>query len=267
MGAGDDADFARRYGPTALVTGAAEGLGAAFAHAVAVRGLDVVLVDVQTEKARATADAIAREHGVRARAVACDLAAAGFLATLQAATRDDEVGLLVGCAGVGATGPFLETPVEVLRRAIAVNCTATLELVHHYARPMTERGRGGAVVVASNSAYAGTPFVANYAATKAYDLALGEALWYELAPHGVDVLAFAPQGTNTPGFRRGMPDLAPGEKREGIMLPEEAVAIALGALGRIASLRPDMPEDWSRKREGVVRAAGDFTRGLATSRG
>lgn len=262
----DDA-FRERYGPWALVTGAAEGLGAEFARQIAARGLSVVLLDVQADKARPHADGLARQHGVATRVVDCDLSDPDFLAPVVEATRDLEIGLLVCCAGVGSTGAFLETPIDVLKRAIAVNCTATLELTHHYAAPMVERRRGGIVVIASNAAYAGSPFVAGYAATKAFDLSLGEALWYELRSAGVDAIAFAPQGTNTPGFRRGMPQLREGEEAEGVMLPEEAVRIALGGLGRLPSLRPDLPETFSEARRAAIEAAGDFTRGLARTRG
>lgn len=263
----EEAAFRERYGPWALVTGAAEGLGAEFANQIAARGLGVVLLDVQVDKAEARAGAIAREHGVATRVVACDLSEPAFLAPVVRATGDLEIGLLVCCAGIGSTGAFLDTPIDVLKRAIAVNCTATLELTHHYAAPMVERGRGGVVVVASSAAYAGSPFVAGYAATKAFDLSLGEALWYELRGAGVDAIAFAPQGTNTPGFRRGMPQLREGEEADGVMLPEEAVRIALGGLGRLPSLRPDLPETFSEARRAAIEAAGDFTRGLARTRG
>jgi short-subunit dehydrogenase len=258
-------NFSEKYGPWALVTGAAEGLGAEFARQVAATGIATVLVDVQIEKARAQAEAIAREFGVETRAIECDLADPSFMSTLEGQVSDIEVGLLICCAGYGTVGPFLSTPLETMKRMTQINCTATLELSHHCASAMAERGRGGIILIASTSAYAGAPYVANYAATKAYDLSLGEALWYELAPHGIDVLAFSPQGTNTPGFRRGMPSLKEGETMEGVMLPSEAVEVALGGLGRLASLRPDLPESTSEKRQEIIHLAGEFMKHLAPS--
>ena len=254
--------FAEKYGPWALVTGAAEGLGAEFANQIAARGINVALVDVQIEKARAHAEKLAAAHGVETRAVECDLAAPDFMQRLEAETRGFEIGLLICCAALGTNGAFLETPLESMKRTIQINCMSTLELCFGYAKPMVARRRGGVVVIASNSAYSGSPYVATYAATKAFDLSLGEALWYELAPSGVDVLAFSPQGTNTPGLRRGMPDLKEGETRENVMLPSEAVGLALAALGNIASTRPDMPEKYSRAREAGIKIAGDFLAGL-----
>ena len=260
-----DADaFSDKYGSSALVTGAAEGLGAEFARQLAERGLDVLLVDVQHDKARARAEAFAGDYGVATRAIECDLARPDFLVDLSAETKDSEIGLLVCCAGLGTSGEFATTPIEGMKRTVQINCVATLELVHHYSAPMVERGRGGIIIIASNSAYSGSPYVANYAATKAYDLTLGEGLWYEFAPKGIDVFAFSPQGTNTPGLRRGQPDLKPGEVREGVMLPEEAVSIALGGLGRLPSLRPDMPEGYSRKRQEVIETTGGIAKSFAT---
>lgn len=255
-----------KYGPWALVTGAAEGLGAEFARQIAASGVHVLLADVQADKARARARELEGAHGVEAVAVACDLAEPDFLAGLAAASAGREVGLLVCCAALGATGPFLETPLETMRRTLRVNALATLELVHHVAAPMAARGRGGIVIVASSSAYAGAPYVASYAASKAYGLSLGEALWYELGPHGVDVLAFSPQAVNTPGLRRAMPDLEEGASRPGILTPEQAVERALGALGRLPSLRTDAPESFSRRREAAIRAGGELLRGLARVR-
>ena len=256
-------NFEQKYGPWALVTGAAEGLGAEFSRQIAATGISTLLVDVQGEKVQARAEEIAAESGVETRALVCDLAAPDFLGNLCEQSADLEIGLLVCCAGYGTVGPFLETPVEEMKRMTQINCQSTLELTHCYGNEMAQRGRGGIVIIASTSGYGGAPYVANYGATKAYDLSLGEALWYELAPHGIDVIAFSPQGTNTPGLRRGMPGLEEGEARDGVMLPSEAVELALGGLGRLASLRPDMPERVSLKRQAVTETAGEFLKQMA----
>jgi uncharacterized protein len=256
-------DFLSRYGPWALVTGAAEGLGAEFAAQVSGHGLKTLLVDIQIDKAKAHARNLAERHGVETRGIECDLAQPDFLTQLRVQTEGLEIGLLICCAGIGTNGPFLETPIEAMRRAVQINAMATLELSYEYAPPMVERGQGGVIIISSNSAYAGSPYVATYAATKAFDLSLGEALWFELSEHGVDALAFSPQGTNTPGLRRGMPDLKEGEEREGVMTPEDAVAMALSALGKRASMRADMPEDDNQTRETAIKMAGAVMRAQA----
>jgi short-subunit dehydrogenase len=256
-------EFSKRYGPWALVTGAAEGLGAEFAAQVAGHGLNTLLVDVQIEKAKAHAEGLAKQHGVETRAVECDLSKTDFLEGLRVQTEGLEIGFLVCCAGIGTNGPFLETPIDSLKRIIQINAMATLELSYEYARPMAERGKGGIIIIASNSAYAGSPYVAAYAATKAFDLSLGEALWYELSEHGIDAMAFSPQGTNTPGLRRGMTDLKEGEEREGVMMPKDAVAMALSAIGKKASMRADMPEDDNRTRLAAINRAGNVMKAQA----
>ena len=260
-------EFLNQYGPWALVTGAAEGLGAEFASQVAAKGLGVLLLDVQLEKAQEHASELAKQYGVETRAIECDLSKVDFLGALEAELAAFEIGLLICSAGIGTTGPFLETPIEAMRRAVQVNAMATLDLCYALAPPMVERGRGGIMILASNSAYAGSPYVATYAATKAFDLSLGEALWYELAPHGVHAMAFSPMGTNTPGLRRGMPGLREGEAREGIMAPKDAVAMALGALGRVSSLRADFPDAGNEVREAAIKRAGDALRSQARYRG
>ena len=255
--------FLNRYGPWALVTGAAEGLGAEFASQIAAKGLGVLLVDVQLEKATKHAADLAQRFGVETRAIECDLSKSDFLDGLREKTDSFEIGLLICSAGIGTTGPFLDTPIDAMKRAVQVNAVATLDLCYALAPPMVERGKGGIMLLASNSAYAGTPYVATYAATKAFDLSLGEALWYELAPHGVDAMAFSPMGTNTPGLRRGMPAIKEGDVIEGIMTPEDAVGMALGALGKTSSLRADFPDAGNAAREAAINRAGDALKSQA----
>jgi short-subunit dehydrogenase len=254
--------FSSKYGPWALITGSAEGLGAEFARQVAQYGLNILLVDVQIEKAQVQAELIASEEGVETRAIACDLSKDDFLEDILQNNGDLEIGMLICCAGLGTTGEFISTPRESMRRSIKVNCLSTMELTHHYSPLMVERGRGGIIIIASSSAYAGGPYIANYAATKAYDLSFAEGLWFELAPKGIDVFGFSPQGTNTPGMRRGMAGLQEGETPEGIMLPREAVSIALDGLGKLPSLRPDMPEIFSSERQETIEAVGQRTQDL-----
>ncbi len=259
--------YQEAYGKWALVTGAAEGIGAEFAAQLAAQGLNIVLADVQFEKAQRHALDLAGQYDVKTLALECDLSQPSFIDQLVKQTEDLAIGFLVCCAGIGATGAFSDTPLEAMHKAIQVNCMATVTLCHHFSPAMLERDRGAIIIVASNSAYAGAPYIANYAATKAYDLSLAEALWYEFKPLGIDVLGFSPQGTNTPGMRRGMPSLSEGDAPEGIMLADEAVSIALSQLGHIASIRPDLPEKYSLARQAVTSTAGDFTRTLAVHKG
>jgi len=235
-------EFKERFGPWALVVGAAEGLGAAFAEALAEVGLGLVLVDRKLQELQITADRLRTMYPVDVKEVVVDLADQHFLAQIMAATKGLEIGLLIANAALGEVGPFTESDLNTLLACIDVNVKAPLKLTHTYGKEMMQRKKGGIILLASNAAYQGSPYVANYAATKAYNLILGEGLWFEFARHGVDAMAFAPGATNTPGLRKAKPGLEEGKKSRGVMQPEDAAMAALAALGKTPSVRPGL---WS----------------------
>ncbi len=141
--------------------------------------------------------------------------------------------MLANVAGLAYVGEFLELPLANLQRQVSVNCLAPMTLSYHFGQQMRERGRGGIIFISSASAYQGTALVANYAATKAFNLILAEGLWDELRGAGVDVLGFAPGATNTPGFHKDSPHY------KAVAMPymeaTPTVAEALAALGRTPS--------------------------------
>jgi short-subunit dehydrogenase len=189
-------DFASRYGPWAVVTGAAQGVGLAFTEALIARDCSVVLVDRQPSVHDAAAP-----HGPRARAVQADLAEAGWLDALVEAVDGLEVGLAVANAAVSFVGRFLDQPADSRRGTVAVNCLATTELAAWALPPMVARGRGGFIVTSSGSALAGTASVASYSASKAFGLNLAEAVGWELRGTGVDCLALVAPAMDTPAWR------------------------------------------------------------------
>ena len=229
--------FRARYGPAALVTGAAQGIGRAFADALASRGLSVLMLDVQAEPLVAAAKQVQAAFGVEAWPVVCDLSRRDFWPELEGAidASGSEVGLVVCNAAIGLEGPFLSESLEDLHRAVDVNCQAALTLAHRLGGAMAERRRGGLVLIASGTALQGSPGYANYAATKAFNLSLGESLWYEFREHEVDVLSFVPGPTNTPGLRKSMPRLEEGVEVGPIRLPSKTAEAAVEALGKRAS--------------------------------
>ena len=224
--------FRDSYGPWALVTGAAQGIGRAFAEGLARRGLNLHLLDLECEAVTRAAREIETGHAVEARPLIADLSDRGFIDLVEGAVAQTQVGLLVCNAAFGRTGPFLDETLEELLRAVDVNCAATVALTHLLAPRMVDRGRGGILLVASGTALHGSPGHANYAATKAFDLVLGESLWDEFREHGVDVLAFVPGPTNTPGLRSFVPGLREGMAVGRIQLPGATAEIALEALGK-----------------------------------
>jgi short-subunit dehydrogenase len=215
--------FLSRYGPWALVAGASEGIGAAFAHALADRGLSVVLVARRPGPLAELAAALPTPT----LTVAADLSTVEGLATLDAATADREVGLLVCNAGYALGGPLLDAPEADLLRVVDTNVRAPLLLARRYAPAMVRRGRGGLVVVSSLAGQQGTARLATYAASKAFGTVLAEGLWAELRPAGVHVLACLAGAVSTPGYDAAMARPAPGT-----VAPAVVAEAALRALGR-----------------------------------
>ena len=145
-------DFAGRYGPWALVAGASEGVGAAFAERLAERGLDVVLLARRQNVLDEVASGIQKRHGVQTRTLAIDLATADAADRVLAGIADLEIGMLVYCAGADPNyQPFLASPLQTAESMLHRNCTVPMQLCHHLAAPMVERGRGGIVIFGSGA--------------------------------------------------------------------------------------------------------------------
>jgi uncharacterized protein len=215
--------FAQRYGPWALVAGASEGIGAAFAAALAGQRLNVVLVARRAEPLAALAGRLPTET----LTVPADLSSVEGLARVFAATAEREVGLVVCNAAHVPIGPFLDLDPADTQRAVDVNCRAPLLLAHRYLPAMARRGRGGFIVMSSLAGMQGVASLSTYAATKAYGAVLAEGLWAEMRPHGVDVLACLAGAVSTPGYDSAMSRPAPGT-----VTPELVASTALRALGR-----------------------------------
>lgn len=226
--------FREKYGPWALVAGASEGIGAAFAEELAARGLDLVLLARRVEPLSQIAERLRAAHRVEVRIASVDLGAPTLLDDGRAATAGLEVGLLVYNAAVSTIGPFLDQPLADKLRAVDVNCRGPIILADELGRAMARRGRGGIIMMTSLAGTQGTAYVATYAATKAFDLVLAEGLWDELRDHGVDVLACRAGATRTPAFERSQP--APGPAP--VMDAGPVAVEALAALGKVPSMVP-----------------------------
>ncbi|TPG37333.1 SDR family NAD(P)-dependent oxidoreductase [Mycobacterium hodleri] len=225
-----------RYGPWALIAGASDGVGAAFAETIASHGINVVLLARRAEVLNDVADGIHSRTGAATRVVVIDLSAADAKESIISATADLEIGLLVYCAGADADfAPFLENSITTAEAMLQRNCLIPMQLSHHYGRAMVERGRGGIVILSSGAAFVGAPNMATYGATKAFDMIFAEALWAELRDKGVDALGVVLGETDTPSLRRlrearGL--AGPDEPVPGATAPEEVVSAAFESLGK-----------------------------------
>ncbi|MHB8463495.1 MAG: SDR family NAD(P)-dependent oxidoreductase [Acidimicrobiales bacterium] len=218
--------FADRYGPWAIVTGAAQGMGAAFARDLVGRGVSVVGVDRLGFTPEL--DSI--------RPLVADLADPGGVDAVLEVAAGLDVGLVINNAAISYEGPFVEQGVARALAQLDINCRAPLLLAHALLPRLVARGRGGMIFLSSMSAWRGAPLVTGYAATKAWNLILAESLWEEVREAGVDVMAVLPGSTRTPGLLSSMPQASMGTAH--LMDPPDVVREALDTLGSVPSMTP-----------------------------
>ena len=226
-------------GKTALVTGASSGIGEVFARELAGRGADVVLVARSEGKLRDLAEELRREHAVRAEVVAADLSEEGVGAEIEdeVERRGLTVDVLVNNAGFATHGYFEELDPARDREQVAVDVAAVVDMSHAFLPGMVARGGGAVINVVSVGGFQPAPYMAVYAASKAFVLSFSAALSEEYRGRGVSVVALAPGATETAFF-----DVAGEEASASVgrrRTPEQAVATALRALERGRSVAVD----------------------------
>jgi uncharacterized protein len=193
----DKKDFKHRYGPWALVTGASSGIGQAFAEELAALGFDLVLIARRMDRLEGLAARLEREHGAHVAAHKVDLAEPGAPRQILDLTGSLDVGLVVSNAGFGMKGEHAGNDPQAMTDMLMVNCNMPMQLAHGFTPRLRKRGRGGIIFTSSVEALLGIPYSAAYAASKALVNALGEGLWAELQPEGIDVLTLCPGATES----------------------------------------------------------------------
>jgi len=185
--------------PVALVTGASSGIGAAFARRLAAAGSDLVVVARRRDRLDALAQELTAAHGVRVEALVADLTDTEDLARVEARLADPDrpVDLLVNNAGAGGHGAYASLPVADVEGMIRLNLLAPVRLTSAALPGMVARRRGGVVNVSSISGEQPIPFVATYAATKAFLTSLSESVHDEVRDQGVTVTAVLPGFTRS----------------------------------------------------------------------
>lgn len=252
----------RRFGPTALVTGASDGIGRAFAMQLAENGFDLILVARRASLLQDLGQEIGTRCGVAVRICAMDLSDPTKVPELMRLTEGLPVGLVVAAAGFGSIGPFLEQDMETEINMVDLNCRCVVELSYGFGQRMTAEGRGGIILFGSLVGFNGAPLSATYAATKGFVQSFAEGIAAELRPRGVDVLSVAPGPVGT-GFaaRAGM-------QMGQAATPDMVAQRALSALGRQTTVRPGFLAKflgWSLAmlpRWGRVRVMGVIMKGM-----
>lgn len=251
---------------TALITGASSGIGEAFARKLGARGRNVLLVARSEDKLISLCNELGRTNSIRVQHVAIDLSLPESAAKLFEETqkRGLVIDMLVNNAGFGSFGDFAKLPLARELNMIDLNIKALVELTHRFLIPMRERKQGTIINVASTAGFQPVPFMANYAATKAFVLSFSEALWEENRPHGVHVMALCPGVTETNFFEAARSERPPARVAQS---PEEVVEAALRGLRRGKS---QVVSGWTNffmieaerlvPRSLIVRAAGKMMR-------
>jgi short-subunit dehydrogenase len=181
-----------------LITGASAGIGAELAREFARRGHRLTLVARRRARLAELAAELEDEHHVDVRTIVQDLAKpTGPAAVVKAAAADGPIGILVNNAGVIDVGPFVAGTTDSLVNLVNLNVRALTELSSLVVPAMVKRGFGRILNVASLAAFQPVPSMAVYAASKAYVLALTEALSEELKGSGVTATALCPGITDT----------------------------------------------------------------------
>jgi short-subunit dehydrogenase len=227
-----DQSFARAYGPWALIAGASDGVGAEFGRQLAAKGISCVLVARRAAPLDALGAELRERHGVETRTVALDLSLANAGESLERATADLHVGLLAYVAGSDPHGArFLDVPLAEWLALTRRNVDTLMSCVHGFAGRMKQARRGGIIIVGSHAAFNGTDRLSTYSATKAFGLNLGESLWAELKPSGVDVLNLLLDATDTPTMRAALVRHGIAIESLPVALPADVVRAGLARLG------------------------------------
>lgn len=221
----------RLAGKTALITGAARGIGLAFAHAYVAEGANVVIGDIDIARAQSEADAL----GIKAMAVRMDVTDQDSIdqAVANAVTQFGQIDILINNAAIFSAAPIVEITREDHARVFEINVTGTLFTLQSVAKHMIDRGIHGKIInMASQAGRRGEPLVAVYCASKAAIISLTQSAGLNLIQHGINVNAIAPgvvDGEHWDGvdaFFAKHEGKAPGQKKK-----EVGDAVPFGRMG------------------------------------
>lgn len=232
--------FPSKYGRWAVVAGAGEGLGAAFATELARRGMNVLLIARREHQIADLADEIQPKYGVVARCLARDLGRKETIEEVTAMLVDEDVGVLVYNAAHIPLGSFLDLDIADVEQAVAVNVSGPISLVHALAPGMRERSRGAIVLMSSLAGLQGSPGFVAYSSSKAFNIVLGEGLWKELRQNGIDVVTCIAGAVKTPGYANSFSRDSPG-----IQTPAKVARLTLDALSKGPRFVPGLMNHFS----------------------
>lgn len=224
-----------KYGTTALVAGASEGLGAAYTKYLAAAGFNLVLVARREAPLQALAKELRTQYSnLEITCITCDLAQTTAAATLKEQLGNTQINLLVYNAAIPYIGEFEKNTIEHHNQMAQTNMITPMNMLHLFGNPMLQAGKGAIILMASLAGFQGSGFLSMYAATKAFDRVLAEGIWYEWKTKGVDVIACCAGATATPNFINTKPEKM-GFFDAPVQAPKDVVIECFEKLGKTPS--------------------------------
>ena len=221
----------QKYGSTALVAGASEGIGAAFATRLASEGMDLILIARRLKPLQQLADLLENKYKINVICISCDLSGTNATKLIEETLNGREISLLIYNAALSYIGPFIKNSPENHSKAARVNMITPLNMVHLFGEKMLVKGKGAVILMTSMACLQGSGYLSVYASTKAFNRILAESLWYEWKNSGVDVLACCAGATATPGYKNTNPEKT-GFFTPRVLDPEEVPQECFKRLGK-----------------------------------
>ncbi len=221
----------RLHGKTALITGAARGIGLAFAQAYVAEGARVAIADIDIVRAQAAA----AEIGVSAVAVQMDVSDQASIdaGVAEAIATLGQIDILINNAAIFSAAPIVDITTADFQRVFDINVAGTLFTMQAVAKHMIDRGIKGRIInMASQAGRRGESLVAVYCASKAAVISLTQSAGLNLIQHGINVNAIAPgvvdgeHWDGVDGFFAKYEGKAPGQKKQ-----EVGAAVPFGRMG------------------------------------
>ena len=230
-------NFKEKYGPWAIIAGAAEGLGEAYSTALAKRKINLLMIDNQGQVLHKLAGKLMNQYDIKVVFLHMDLSSPEAVNKIMKAAEKLDLRLLVYNAAFSPIKPFINYSSEEIDTFIEVNARTQIQLVHAFVKRLIADKKGGGILLMSSLAgLIGMQLVAPYAATKAFAWNLAEALNHELKPHNIDMMACLAGVTDTPALRKSNPNF--GFIKPAIMSPDDVTESALKNLGKRALFIP-----------------------------
>ncbi len=215
-----------------LVTGASGGIGYYFAHELANKKHNILLVARSEQKLQELRNQLVQQYGVQCDYVAMDLSVVGSARSLYewCVTKQYDIDVLINNAGYGLFGYFDKLEVQEINNMMQLNMNTMLELCHVFLPMLKSKPKSFILNVASTSAYQAVPTLSVYAATKAFVVLFTRGLRYELKDSSVSVTCLSPGTTSTNFIERARLTALKEKAEKFSMSPEQVAKIGIDGM-------------------------------------